>query len=346
MEDKVYCMSSYLMLRTIYNHNIRFRDDITPSFFEENSDRNIVNNSSDLEKVLKKSVADACRNKKAAICLSGGIDSAILARFMPKGSLAYTFKCVVPGIEVTDETKQASAYAKECGLIHKVVEVYWSDFEKYSSLLMKNKGAPLHSIEIQIYKAALQAIKDGVDILVFGESADVNFGGQDGLFAKDWTTDEYLERYAYLMPDRVLKKYVIIREPFEKYSKEGMMNVHEFNRHVYYVESVGSYMNACKSAGIELCLPFSKTYLGVPLDVDRIRNGQNKYIVRELFNKLYPSYIVPKKIPMPRPMNEWMKDYSGPLSSYFRDDLDVTAFTGDQKWQLWCLDKFIKDFNL
>lgn len=51
-----------------------------------------------------------------ALVLSGGIDSAILAKFMPKGSIAYTFKCVVPGVQVTDETVIASKYAQECGL--------------------------------------------------------------------------------------------------------------------------------------------------------------------------------------------------------------------------------------
>ena len=346
MVDKIYCMSSFLMLRTIYNHKKTFSNNISPSFFEENSDRELVYTSNDLEHVLKKEVEKACSTSKAALCLSGGIDSAILAKYMPKGSIAYTFRCVVPGKSVVDETKQAEIYAKDCGLVHKIIDIYWEDFVNYSSLLMKHKGAPIHSIEVQIFKAALIAKKEGIDTLIFGESADVNFGGQDGLFAKDWTTDEYIKRYSYIMPNEVLKEFVVVREPFELYSQNGIMNVHEFNRHVYYLESMGSYQNACSCAGINLCAPFSKTFLATQIDIARIRNGENKYLVRELFKSLYPSLVVPKKIPMPRPMNEWMMNYSGPSSKCFIDNLDVSVFTGDQKWLLWALDKFLKENNI
>ncbi len=341
MVNKIYCMSSFLMLRTIFNHRMSFSNKITPSFFEENLDREPVYNQEDLESILRKEVEKACVGGEAAICLSGGIDSAILAKFMPTGSIAYTFRCIVPGIKVIDETHQAAIYAKECGLVHKIIDIFWSDFESYADCLMKRKGAPIHSIEIQIYKAALEAKKDGIKTLIFGESADVNFGGQDGLFAKNWTVDEYIKRYSYVMPDSVLKKSVLVREPFEQYSAKGLMNVHEFNRHVYYAESMGSYQNACSCAEISLCAPFSKTYLAVPLDIERIRNGENKYIVRELFKKLYPNLSIPKKIPMPRPMNEWLQKYTGPTSNYFLDNIDIDAFSGDQKWLIWILDRFI-----
>ena len=343
MEDLDYCINSFLMLRTIYNHEKTFKKGIKPVFFEENKDRNPVSDYRDLGHILKSEVEKACITGKAAICLSGGIDSAILARFMPRGSIAYTFRCLVPGIKVTDESEQAAVYAKKCGLVHKIINIYWSDFEAFSSALMIHKGAPIHSIEIQIYKAAIEAKKDGVDTLIFGESADVNFGGQDGLFAKDWTTDEYIERYSYIMPSKVLKNPQIIREPFEKYSSNNMMNVHEFNRHVYYQESMGSYKNACDVAHVTLCAPFSKTYLDTPIDIGRIRNGENKYIVRELFTILYPDLSIPKKLPMPRPMNEWMKDYKGPKSNCFIEYLNMDSFTGDQKWLLWILDKFLRE---
>ena len=109
--------------------------------------------------------------------MSGGIDSAIIAKYMPKGSTAYTFKCVVPGTEVTDESAQAAKYAKECGLKHKVIEIYWEDFVRFAPELMKHKGAPIHSIEVQIYKAALKAKEEGFERLIFGESSDVSYGG-------------------------------------------------------------------------------------------------------------------------------------------------------------------------
>lgn len=338
--DRTYCMSSFLMLRTIYDHNYAFSEKSIPVFFEENKDRHPVYNSIELEQLLEEQVKKACNQGKAAIALSGGIDSAILAKFMPKGSVAYTFKCVVPGVNVTDETPMAARYAKECGLQHRVIEIFWDDMEKLAPILMLHKGAPIHSIEVQIYKAAQKALDDGFDTLIFGESSDVNFGGQDGLLSKDWSVPQYIERYSYLMPYKALKESEIISEPFEKYSHDGYIDAHEFNRHAYYVESMGSYKNACDTAGILLNAPFSKTYMGIPIDYKRIRNGENKYLVREVFNRLYPNFEIPTKIPMPRPMNEWMMNWDGPHREEFWPHC-TDSMTGDQKWLVWALEKYL-----
>ena len=48
---------------------------------------------------------------------------------MPKGSTAYTFRCVVPGMQVTDESPAAARFAAECGLKHEIIDIYWEDFE-------------------------------------------------------------------------------------------------------------------------------------------------------------------------------------------------------------------------
>ena len=338
--DKYYCMSSFLMLRTIYDDSKCFSLGCLPKKFEQTYERTPVNNSYELEYILKERIDTVCKNNKVALALSGGIDSAILARLMPKGSTAYTFKCVVPGIKVTDESDIARKYARECGLKHKVIEIYWEDFQEYTSLLMKQKGLPIHSIEVQIYKASLQAKKDGFDILVFGESADVNYGGQDGLLSKDWTVPEFIDRYSYILPYKVLKKPIIITDAFQKYQNSGIMDVHEFNRHVYYTESMGSYQNATTAAGIKLEAPYSHTYMGIPLDYNRVRNGESKYFVREIFNRLYPGFPLPKKIPMPRPMNEWLKNWKGPVRSEFWENC-IGNMTGDQKWMIWSLEAFL-----
>lgn len=340
VEDKNYCMSSFLMLRTIYDRSKTFNKKIKPIFFEENKDRTPVKTSFELENLLRENIKKQCSGKNVALALSGGIDSAILAKFLPENTLAYTFKCIVPGVEVTDETKQAKKYADLCGLKHKVLEIYWEDFEKHSEILMRRKGAPIHSIEVQIYKAALAAKADGVDVLIFGESADVNFGGQDKLLSKDWTIPEYIERYSYIMPHKVLVSPVIVNEPFLKYSKSGFIDAHEFNRHAYYCELMGSYKNAVEAAGLELCAPYSKTYLGEPLDYNRVRSGESKYLIREIFNRLYPTLDVPPKTPMPRPMDEWLESWSGPMREEFLENC-INGLSGDQKWLVWVLEKFL-----
>ena len=205
---------------------------------------------------------------------------------------------------------------------------------------MRHKGMPIHSIEVQIYKAAMQAKNDGFDTLIFGESADANFGGQDGLLSRDWTIPQYIDRYSYILPYKVLKESEIITDPFLKYSNDGYIDAHEFNRHIYYIESMGSYQNALDVAEIHFSAPFSKTFMGIPMDYERVRRGENKYLVREIFQRLYPHYIVPAKIPMPRPMNEWMKDWKGPSRDEFWPHC-IDNMTGDQKWLVWALEKFL-----
>ena len=55
----------------------------------------------------------------------------------------------------------------------------------------------------------------------------------------------------------------------------------------------------------------------------------------------YPDTAVPEKIPMPRPVDEYFRGWPGPSRSEFRKDLDMAKFTGNQKWQIYCLEKFL-----
>lgn len=338
--DKDYCMNSFLMFRTIADDEKCFTADLKPNIFHVDFARFPVHNSDDLEEVIRTQVAEWTKDGKAALAVSGGIDSAIIAKFMPKGSKAYTFQCIVPGIQVTNEVPQAKRYAEESDLDHEVIEVYWEDFEKYAPLLMKHKGAPIHSIEVQIYKAALKAKADGFERLIFGESSDVNYGGLSGLMSKDWTFGSFVERYSYLLPYKVLKKPELILEPYQRFEQNGYVDAHEFCRNFFLEEGMGSYVNACQCAGIDVRTPYIMTTLAEPLDYARVRAGENKYIVREVFERLYPDWQVPVKTPMPRPMNEWMEKWEGPKRSEFWPNC-VKDLTGDQKWLVWALEKFL-----
>lgn len=343
MIDKKYCASSFLMYRTLHTVDgieRRFTDDMKPNLWFDKGERVNIHNSEELATYLKKRVASICKERKVALALSGGIDSALLARYMPKGSIAYTFKCIVPGISVIDESIQAAKYAKECGLEHRIVEIYWRDFEKYAPLLMKHKGAPIHSIEVQIYKASLQAIADGCDAIIFGESSDLNYGGLSGLLSKEWNIGEFIDRYSYVRPYLVLKDSQLVTAPIEKYVNDGYVNVHEFNRGFFMHEAMGSYSNACETAGIELFTPYAETFLAEELDIERIKNGENKYIVREAFDSAFPGWEIPTKTPMPRPMNEWFDGWAGPQRDEFWAHC-TDKMTGDQKWLVWALERFL-----
>lgn len=341
IKDIPYCASSYLMYRTIADRSRCFSERLPPRFFDRDREPEQIHDSFQLESSLERKVREAAGDGRAALALSGGIDSAILARFMPRGSRAYTFKCVVPGVEVTDETGRAGRYAEECGLEHEVIEVYWDDMVGLAPKLMARKGAPIHSIEVQIAKASLKARSEGFDRLVFGESADANYGGLSGVFSGTWTFGEWVDRYAYVMPYRVLRDWRLVTAPCERFTMdEGFVDVLEFFRNAFFLESMGSYENATSWAGIDLVAPYADTWLAEPLDYGRIRDGENKYLVREVFERLYPGWEVPVKTPMPRPTDEWLAGWAGPKRPEFRPSC-IHGMTGDQKWLVWALERFL-----
>ena len=119
-----------------------------------------------------------------------------------------------------------------------------------------------------------------------------------------------------------------------------MVDVHQFDNGPFIKEAINSYYNACETAGIEHFLPYSYTVLDEPLDLARIRKGENKYIIREVFAKLYPGFEAPPKTPMPRPMNEWFKDWQGPTRPEFWPHC-VDPMNGDQRWLVWCLEQYL-----
>lgn len=338
--DKEYCMSAYLMYRSLLTEERCFAAGERPYIVDGTFSRAQIHNSEELRKHLEGEMKKAVADGKAALMLSGGMDSAVLAHWMPKGSQVYTLQCVVPGVQVIDETADAKRHAKRNDLSQKIVQIYWEDFETYAPLLMKHKGAPIHSIEVQIYKAALQAKTDGFERLIFGENADIIYGGMNGLLAKDWTFGEFVERYSYILPYKVLKNPQMILEPFQKYTTDGKVDAHAFINEYFRIEALGTYHNACEAAGIEFVGPFSTSNMAVPIDYQRIRSGDTKYFVREVYHQLYGDETLPVKIPLPRPMNEWMAKWGGPHRSEFYPHC-TQNMTGDQKWMVFALENYL-----
>ena len=339
--DRNMGLSSYFMYRYGFDENISISDKYPNHIEDITFERAKVKNSKDLEIALKNNVTEATADGKAVLALSGGMDSAILAKFMPKGSVAYTFRCIIPGVEVTDETKRAAYYAKCCKLKHEIIDITWEDIEKTIVPLMKHKGGPIHSIESQIYLAALKAKEDGYTKIIFGENADIIYGGMDGLLQKDWLFNEFVDRYSYLKPYYVLRDPKLPLSPFYEFEKDGHIDGHDFINKYFRQEALGTYNNACDTAGISFIGPFSKTVLDCPIDYSRIRSGETKYLIREVFNKLYDGMEIPEKIPMPRPVDEWFADWTGPTRPEFIPHC-TDNMSGDQKWMVWCAEKYLE----
>ena len=337
--DRNFCANSYLMYRYVYDDSYSFCKDYNIKNVNINYYREPISNSKELKEFIKDKIQDITYKNKAALALSGGIDSIILASFMPKGSTCYTFKCIVPGKKVIDESKRAGYYAKKFDLKHKVIEITFEDVKNSLKNLMQHKGAPIHSIECQIYKAAKVAKNDGFNTLIFGESADIIYGGMNKLLAYDWDYEKFIERYCYILPYKILRDPELLVKPFIEFENKGKIDAYKFINKYFLQESLGSYINSCSCAGIEFYSPYSLTYLKNKIDYDRIRSGDTKYIVREVYRDIFPNEEIPEKIPMPRPVDEWFQNWGGPTHKSFINN--INNLTGDQKWMVWCLEEFL-----
>ena len=91
--------------------------------------------------------------------------------------------------------------------------------------------------------------------------------------------------------------------------------------------------------------PYALLRMADALDLNRVRNGEPKYLIRELMHRKYPDIPVPNKVPMPRPVDAYFKDWKGPKRHEFKKDIDMSQLTGNQKWQLWCAEQFLDQFD-
>ncbi len=346
MVDKNYCMSSYLAFRYIADINKNFSENLKHEHFKgvKEEEKIKVKTVKDIDNEIKK-VFQKIEGKKKGILLSGGMDSAILASYMA-GSDAYTFRFLNGNFQ-KDELQRAEAYAKKYNLKLHYVDIDWKTVTENLDPILKMKCAPVHSIEPQLLQATLQAKKDDVEIIITGESSDGVFGGMDGLLSKDWELEEFKKRYTFLEPSKVLKNPISLDNVYERYQiEENKIDFLKFIDEIFGIESSGSYFNAFKTANIKHIDPYAHLKMEEPLDLKRVRNGESKYLIRELFKMKYPEISVPEKVPMPRPVDEYFKDWKGPVRAEFSPNLDMSQFTGNQKWQLYCLEYFLNLFDI
>ncbi len=345
MTDKNYCMSSYLAFRYIVDDDKDFADGMKhrPYKLIPEDERILVDTVEDIDYHLNEQIRKL-DDRKAGILLSGGMDSACLASYMP-GRDAYTFS-FLGGSFQSDELKRAEYYAGVYDLRLHYVDIDWDTVKDNLDNVLDSKGAPVHSIEPQLLAAARQAKTDGVEVLVIGDAADYVFGGMDGLHAKDWTLEEFKERYIYVKPEEVLKDPVSMDYTFEKYSKGEAIDFISFMHEYTDIESYGSYENAFHAANIDFLDPYEVLKMAKPLDLHRVRNGESKYMIRALFKTKYPDFPVPQKLPMPRPVDQFFASWEGPVRDEFRKDIDIARYSGNQKWLLFCLEYFLNKYNI
>ena len=340
MINKNFGMSSYLAFRYIEREGMDFYLELHHENIPlpDSKDFTYVRTAAEIDQAIQR-VFDSLKGEKLGICLSGGMDSAILASYM-SGCDAYTFR-FLGGEYQKEELARAEYYAKYYGLNLHYVDIDWNTVQNCLEPVMRSKHAPVHSIEPQLYQAALQAKADGVTRLIVGESSDLIFGGMDQLLSKDWTVEDFSKRYTFLDPALVLKEPEDMSYLYERYRQGEKIDFLQFMDDVFSRESSSSYYNAFKTADMPYTDPYALLRMADPLDLNRVRNGESKYLVRELMQIKYPEIPVPNKVPMPRPVDAYFKDWCGPKRPEFRRDIDMSQLTGNQKWQLYCLEQFL-----
>ena len=92
MNNKNFCMSSYLAFRYIEREGMDFYEGLHHENIPLPNPEQLtyVHTAEDIDKAIQK-VFDSLKGEKLGICLSGGMDSAILASYM-RGCDAYTFR--------------------------------------------------------------------------------------------------------------------------------------------------------------------------------------------------------------------------------------------------------------
>jgi hypothetical protein len=326
-------MSSYLTFRFVASENMAWSQEFRPEYpWIQPQSLAPVKTVQDISAYLQNYVAQ--NTGKFGILLSGGIDSAIVASYCPKGTKAYSIRFNADG--AIDETVTARQYCDYYDLDLTIVDVYWEDYITLASKLMKNKKTGLHAVEVALYKAAQYAVTDGIKQLYCGNGADSNFGGMDKLLSKDWLFNDFVQRYTYIEPAVLLKEPISLVSVYERFRKGAYIDVLGFLRNVHGVGIIQAFTNALSSAACTALEPYESMILDQPLDLVRIRNGEPKYLLKALFKERYPNLSAPNKIPFARPMNIWLRDWEIPQRKEFIDN--PPAFTGEQKWLIYCLD--------
>lgn len=277
---------------------------------------------------------------KTGIMLSGGIDSSLLASYMPKGSYAFTI--AYPEMQNKDEVERALFFANKFGLKLVVVDVTFEDVLRFQDGLMINKGQPLSSIEIGIYKMCLEARKYNLDTLITGMGADGVFGGTFNLMSRDWTNEEFVNRFSYIEPKIVMRNPVDSLEFFEMYYGTPYFNMFGFLDDVESEYTVTYFANPCELAEIKLLAPFESCIRDFELDRVGIVNGKEKIILRQLFKKRTGFEFNGIKKAFPRPTEYWANLYDKKLDDMFFEDAYERLTTPEQKWILYTTNQFVK----
>ena len=114
---------------------------------------------------------------------------------------------------------------------------------------------------------------------------------------------------------------------------------------MFAISSSGAYVNAFDCLGMKYLDPYADMKMAEPLDLERVRSGESKYLLRELYRARFPEFEVPEKIAMARAVDTWLKDWEGPKRKEFKEGC-IEGMTGEQKFLVYSLERYLNIMNL
>ncbi|MDD3752886.1 MAG: asparagine synthase C-terminal domain-containing protein [Candidatus Colwellbacteria bacterium] len=280
-------------------------------------------------------------NGKVGILLSSGRDSCSLAAMLPKDTIAYTVKFLEKGI--ADESPFAKKIADRLGIRHKTVIVTKEDYDKYTDELIKFKGEPLLPIEPTIYKLALAAKEDGIEVLATGTLSSGKFSCHIKAaekYKKDGNIDQLIKgNNGHYNPTDYLKGGIPFRQLFGKYITKNVngnetMDAERFIDEISFGNYWGDYY-PISAAGLIPYIP----YATIDYAVDRDKYLEDrKYPILNLYKRFYGE-DPKKKIAFERPLRIWLKDYK-PTHKNFIKNINIDNLSGSGRWLFYCLERY------
>jgi len=290
--------------------------------FLVNNNFQYVSSSDDLHDCLK----DQIPKEPVGLMLSSGRDSMILASLLPKGSIAYTARANGR----RDESIHASIISEKLGLTHKAIEIERGDYrENIPEMFYKD---PLATCP-WTYKIVKQAKMDGFNYIVSGTGTLASFGEEAEKHDYQNEPQEFLRRWSRLDPERILVDFVPLALLCKDYIVDGKIDTLDFMRY-----GRGEFITEKKTIEF-LGLKQLNPYKAVRIDLDFERaKSEGKYMMSELYEKLYSEKAPPKRSPAVVDYKEWFSDWI-PSHPNFRSDIDLTKLE-NRRWQLYKLEKY------
>ncbi len=272
-----------------------------------------------LDFLLRASIA-ACTpsDKPWGMYLSGGIDSGIIAA-IAKPDVCFT--CNFPDGPCYDELEYAQAIADHIGTELVVIRPTKADFERDFDDIIYNLEMPVASFSaFPLYSLARAASERGIKVILSGEGADELFSGytrhliiphENELYnlpamrnyrpLLDYYLDPPLDRYTRLITrqkggEQVVKS--IIAYYFNQF--DDIIHAMGYTELKVLLPTILHMSHQMSSAfGIENRSPFlDKSIIEYAFSIPshlKIRDGQTKWIVRELAKQYLPEFVTERK---------------------------------------------------